>query len=528
MKIKGKRMLALAIVCVMSTWLPFLQEQEVHADGTAAGGFIIEADLVEGENLTPSIVMQETASSEAKPMLRLQYEKATIYGMRLVKPLSSGNGDVMIHMEAKGPVTIEGMTVDASVVSFEGACLFAGKTLPQVGMKNVSMNAHYMNADYSNLQQLMLQTKKSSGEVERPTHTTLLKNLLGLPLEQLKDEIDNIQNQQLPLNCDPNEYEDDENSPSLDGVTGLLPDGEKDLPDELEKIIDDIENIEDTPLDNVDDIVGDIPEDLEDVIDGSLDDTTELIDETLKDTIGLVDHTVGNVNLLIGTLLNDVLATLNRTEYLLAMLNDYQENQVQNAKETTQNTTKQLEKTLGQTTDTVKEVVKQEKTVQEVVDDTVKQVEDTTKETGKTVNKTVNDTKELVEKTTEEVQSTTDEVEESTEEVVTETEKTIDEVTEVVDETTDRVNETTSNLCTRIADAGDSLSKELKLEIINRAQEKGIMLSEVCSSVDGVQSILEGLEEELLKRLNPLTYIKILLTGYDEEMLLDMENLLKN
>jgi hypothetical protein len=390
MFIQKRRMVYFGVIFTLIASISFqsFMIESVKADSSEMAGFIVEADLVEGENLTPTIIMQETSNSNSEPMLRLQFDKATIYGMRLTKQLQTKNGNVVIQMEASGPVTIEGMTVDASAISFEGVCLFAGETIPQVGMKNVSMVTHYMNAEKSNLQSLLLDTNSKQVNVERPQKSTVLKDLITLPANQLEEEIKNILDGNLPLTC--------ENSEKEETDTG----------------------------------------DLTDVIPGDSDDLDEIIDE--------------------------------------------------------------VQEPLDQTKEVVDNVTE---VVDDVVDDTVDLVEDTT-----------------------------DQLVDTTEEVVEEAEETYEEVEETVDETTDVLNEqidnTVDDLCERVSQTTE-ISKELGLEIIEYAKENDLMLSEICTANDVANELIEQFEEELLKKLNPLTYLKILLNGYKEETLLEMEDLLK-
>ncbi|WP_462408765.1 hypothetical protein [Neobacillus sp. Marseille-QA0830] len=171
------------------------------AEKTDTDGFIIEADRVVGTGMKASIVSRETSESDSKLMLRIQYESATIYGMKLTKPVSTGNGEVSITLSAKGPVTVYGMTVDTTALSFKGACLIAGETIPQLGMENVVMVAHYMKSDNSVIAQLVLKTVNGNAQPNKPGQLQILQDLATLPFNQLDKELEKITAGQLPLTC---------------------------------------------------------------------------------------------------------------------------------------------------------------------------------------------------------------------------------------------------------------------------------------------------------------------------------------
>ncbi|MBS4213619.1 hypothetical protein [Neobacillus rhizophilus] len=164
-------------------------------------GFIIEADRVVGTGMSASIVERETSATDKKPMLQIKYKSATIYGMKLTKRVNSGNGPISIVLNAKGPVTVYGMTVDISAISFKGACIHAAETVPQLGMENVTMVAHYMESDDSVINQLTLKTVSGNAGPEKPDQLQILQDLSKLPLEQLKKEIEKIMSGHLPLTC---------------------------------------------------------------------------------------------------------------------------------------------------------------------------------------------------------------------------------------------------------------------------------------------------------------------------------------
>lgn len=172
------------------------------AANSATDGFIIQADRVVGTGMNATIIQQETSAKSGKePMLRIQYQSATIYGMRLIKQVQSSNGMVSITLKAQGPVTVKGMTVDTTAMSFKGACLMASETVPNVALENVTMVAHYMDNQSSDINQLILNTVAGQTVGEMPNEIQLLTDLSALSPDQMNAEIGKISSGHLPLTC---------------------------------------------------------------------------------------------------------------------------------------------------------------------------------------------------------------------------------------------------------------------------------------------------------------------------------------
>ncbi|MDQ0200605.1 hypothetical protein [Neobacillus ginsengisoli] len=173
------------------------------ANSNATNGFIIQADRVVGSGMFATIVFQETSAGSAKePMLRIQYKSATIYGMKLTKQVQSPSGMVSITLKAQGPVTVKGMTVDTTAISFKGACLMASETVPMLTMENVVMVAHYMDNEDSEIKKLVLNTVSGQAAAQMPGKIQLLKDLSLLPVNQLEEVIGRISSGHLPLTCE--------------------------------------------------------------------------------------------------------------------------------------------------------------------------------------------------------------------------------------------------------------------------------------------------------------------------------------
>lgn len=187
-----------------------------HAQAAASGqndeGFVVSADRVEGGIMLPQVVMGETSSAKSKPMIRFQYRNATLYGMKLTKVLSTDEGPVTVIMQAHGPVHMTNMTADASAFSLKGACLTAGKPIPDPGLKKVTMLIHKMEASKGELDRLTLTTVKGNHGQQRPAAPKVLQDLASLPLLEVKEAVNKLMNGHLPLTCE-DQKEDKEKSP---------------------------------------------------------------------------------------------------------------------------------------------------------------------------------------------------------------------------------------------------------------------------------------------------------------------------
>lgn len=254
--------------------LPFVNA----ANSSSDEGFIIQADRVIGENMKVTIVSSETSRSSGKPMLRFTYDSAQIYGMKLTKRFNTPNGPVSLTMKASGPVHIKGMTVDASNVSFNGACLYALKVIPDAGLDNVTMVAHYMNAENSSLSNLKMETVNGDGGVSMPGKLKILEDLSAMPFEQMKREIARISSGNLPLTCE--EVQDD----NTDSPAVSIEDGAEQVGELIEEIT--------NPVSDITDPVTEIVEDVTDPVKDIVDKVTTPIRDTVK---GPVKETVDKV-----------------------------------------------------------------------------------------------------------------------------------------------------------------------------------------------------------------------------------------
>jgi hypothetical protein len=216
---------------------------------TATDGFIIEADRVVGSGMTADIVKQETSEKDQKPMLRFHYKSAVIYGMKLTKQLETPNGTVTISLKATGPVTVKDMTVDTTAISFKGACVNAAETVPELGMEQVVMAAHYMESEDSIIEQLVLETVTGKMGPPQPEKSKLLQDLSSLPANQLNQEIKKISEGHFPLTCADRAKGEDSSGP-IGKVTDPLPDVIEVVTNPLDPVLEPLDPILD-PLDPV-------------------------------------------------------------------------------------------------------------------------------------------------------------------------------------------------------------------------------------------------------------------------------------
>jgi hypothetical protein len=191
--------LCLQLLLLLTT---FSLGKAAKAEGKNTEGFIIMADQVVGSGMQATLVRQETADNNSKPMLRIQYKRATIYGMKLTKQVETPKGAVSITLSANGPVTVKDMTVDTTALSFTGACLKASETIPELGMENVIMVGHYMSSTDSVIEKLVLNTVSGNTIPSKPGKLKILEDLSLLPVNQLEKEIERISSGHLPLTCE--------------------------------------------------------------------------------------------------------------------------------------------------------------------------------------------------------------------------------------------------------------------------------------------------------------------------------------
>ncbi|WP_226086914.1 hypothetical protein [Mesobacillus sp. S13] len=400
-----KNRIFLVVMCLQLaalSFFPFIEKAD--AAGNEAEGFIIQADRVVGENMKATLVAGETSSTSARPMLRITYDSAKIYGMRLTKQFQTSGGTVSLTMKASGPVTIQGMQVDASAISFKGACVYAAKIIPNAALEGVTMVAHSMNAENSSLDKLKLQTVNGTDGVQKPGTLEILQELGNMPLGQMKTEIEKITSGQLPLTCE----------------------GEEDA-----ELADPVEDTVGTIIDPADDLLEEVTDPIGDTI-GAV---TDPIDDTIGKVIDPLDETIGKV-------------------------------------------TDPLKNTIGKVTDPLKDTVaKVTSPVKETVDKVVSPVEKTVGEVAEPVQEVVKDTTDTAKKVTEPVKSV--------------------------------VDGTAKTACEKLEAGNGEITKELALELIDKALSENKMLDELCPTDSTLTAQLEKWTEGVMDSLGLLSILGV-------------------
>ncbi|TDK59664.1 hypothetical protein E2K98_17160 [Bacillus salipaludis] len=279
-----KSRLFLCSVCLHIMFLTiFSISGKVKAETNEADGFIIKADRVIGTGMTASIVKQETSTNDGKIMLRFHYDSATIYGMSLVKQVNSPKGPVSITLKADGPVTVKGMTVDTTAISFQGVCIKASEMVPKLAMENVVMVAHYMNNEDSSIKQLVLNTISGQVGGPQPGKLGILQGLGKLSEQKLDQEIERISKGHLPLTCEEGAAEQGKNGKITDPVNDVVGVGTKPL-EPVTKVVDSVTK----PLEPVTKVVDSVTKPLDpvtkvvDSVTKPLDPVTDVVDSVTK------------------------------------------------------------------------------------------------------------------------------------------------------------------------------------------------------------------------------------------------------
>ncbi|MBT2736948.1 hypothetical protein [Bacillus sp. ISL-7] len=196
------KMILLSLCLPLMLLTIFANGGAVKAEEQTTDGFVIEADRVVGSGMTANIIKQETSTNSGKLMLRFHYKSAIIYGMKLTKQVNSPKGPVSISLKANGPVSVRNMTVDTSAFVFKGACVKASETVPELGMEQVVMVAHFMESENSIIKQLVLNTVSGQSTAPKPERLKIIQDLSSLPLHQLDKELDKISSGHMPLTCE--------------------------------------------------------------------------------------------------------------------------------------------------------------------------------------------------------------------------------------------------------------------------------------------------------------------------------------
>jgi len=464
----------------------FSLSKGVKAQSVDTDGFIIQADRVVGSGMTATIVQQETSGSSKKPMLRFHYDSATIYGMQLTKLFNTGNGTISMNLKAKEPVTVKGMTVDTTAISFKGACINAGETVPELGMDDVVMVAHYMDSEDSVINQLELATVSGNEGTAKPGTLQILQNLSMLPLNQMSKEIDKILSGHLPLTCE-------DPAKTGKGEIGLGP-----ITNPLEPVLGTVTN----PLDP---ILGTVTTPLEPILgtvtkplDPILGTVTKPLDPILGTVTNPLDPILGTVTKPLDPILETVTKPL---DPILGTV------------------TKPLKPILGAVSEPLDPVVgKVAKPLDPIISTVTKRAKPVIEQVTKPLNPVVKKTESAVQSLDPAVKKV-DQAVQKTEPVVRKVEHVIQKVDPVVQKVDSVISDNSAEkgtkptqtppseapkiiptICDQIQTANGKVTKEQALALIDEAIAKKVELKTICSN-NTVINGLQKMQDSLLKSL---------------------------
>ncbi|MBN2910897.1 HPr family phosphocarrier protein [Polycladomyces sp. WAk] len=120
---------------------------------------MIQAERIEAQGLIPSLTITENG----RLAVHLYAKKSKVYDMKLViGKKSSPSGQWGMDIQGAGPVSIQGLVVDATALGFKikGPLLQLDKPLPAVVLYDVYLKVEQMNTDRVSMPQVNLQTKQ--------------------------------------------------------------------------------------------------------------------------------------------------------------------------------------------------------------------------------------------------------------------------------------------------------------------------------------------------------------------------------
>lgn len=252
------------------------------AESKAFEGFVIQADQIVGNSMVSKIT-----TVGGKPVIRFEYESATIYGMTMTREFSTNAGTVTLKITSDKPVKVKNMYTDASALDLESPCISLGKTFPEIGLQNVTIVAHEMKAEYMDSGGLTLQTLSGPSGVKKPEVHSIITNLGQHAGSALQREIQKLMEGNAPLTC----VTDD--SESGDGL--LTP------PENVDDVVNEIEELISSPIDNPADLLEPILE----VIENGLGIDGEKLKQELEKILTNSPLNVENTLMKISDLLNN-------------------------------------------------------------------------------------------------------------------------------------------------------------------------------------------------------------------------------
>ncbi|MFS0863204.1 DUF6230 family protein [Fredinandcohnia sp. 179-A 10B2 NHS] len=330
----------IAIIAMLLLSFTTFLSNHASANETSLTGFIVKADLIEGNTMVSKI----TLNNQGQPVIRFEYKEAKIHGMTLVKEFNTPSGPVSTIIKATGPIKAQNLIVDATGIDFQGACVAFGVSYPEVGLKNVTLVSEYMTSSYMDMKNLSLTTVNGHSSIKKPHLASVLTDLHKKGANIIKDEIQNIMDEKRPLSCDTGAEDGGETTaptnpvgevldPVLDVTDPLIPDEITDpikevldpILDGPGKVLDPVLEVPGKVLDPVLDIPGKIidpvleapgkiiepikelpPKIVEPIKDIPIEPLDPIVDPLLDEALVLIDDTI--------TVLEELLATLSKTK----------------------------------------------------------------------------------------------------------------------------------------------------------------------------------------------------------------------
>lgn len=181
---KVKDMIKHPIQFLMALILPLLLisaslPRTTFASQVGADYFTIEAGQIQGVMLPPKIVFVDPESAHPRPAVQFHYQEATITGMTLYKQLDTGNGPMLVKIQASEPIHVTNLSVTATSFSFTGACLDFSHPAQAIVMNNVTMQATAMTSDAMASNGLTLATEKGDLPVQNQGIPSFLQSIMN-------------------------------------------------------------------------------------------------------------------------------------------------------------------------------------------------------------------------------------------------------------------------------------------------------------------------------------------------------------
>lgn len=143
-----KKSVLAAIISIFTLYLFTASSPPILASSSGTDGFIIEAEEITGTLGVPLIVIGETATRKAVPMIDLAMDNLEIKDLVIKKVTQTPNGPVTTVIKSGGVTKLKKMRVRITNIELGG--IFIPK-LGYLGMKDVKLLAYKQTADYADL-----------------------------------------------------------------------------------------------------------------------------------------------------------------------------------------------------------------------------------------------------------------------------------------------------------------------------------------------------------------------------------------